>query len=110
MMPIARYRSKPAFVEAVQFDPCGEHRTQLPAGVTGIPSPGADNWAYEGCRFYVTTMQAQQVPIKADEWVITEEDGVHHYPCHPDVFRRRWELDKGDEPGYRQGDFEIRHP
>lgn len=37
--------------KSIRFDPAGVHRKELPPGVNGIPSPGADNWAYDGCRF-----------------------------------------------------------
>jgi len=40
---------------------------------------------------YVTTIQGQRVEIGPGEWVITESDGVHHYPCKPDEFERIYE-------------------
>jgi hypothetical protein len=91
MMP--RYRNRPRTIEAVQFDPDGAHRLELPEGVTGIPSPGADNWAYEGNLFFVTTIQGRQVPIKEGEWIVTEADGVHHYPIKADQFEKLYEPD-----------------
>jgi hypothetical protein len=36
----------------IRFDPYDTHRLKLPMGVEGIPSPSADNWAYDGCRFF----------------------------------------------------------
>jgi len=86
-----KYRSKPTVIEAVQFLPLTDHKLKLPEGVTGIHSPGADNWAYEGCMFYVTTIQGQKVPVSEGEWIIAEPDGIHHYPCAPDVFAARYE-------------------
>lgn len=83
---MSKFRKKPVVVEAVQFDPLGVHRLTLPEGVVGQPSPGADNWAYDGCRFFVTTIHGQQTELKARDWIITEPDGIHHYPCKPDIF------------------------
>ena len=88
---MAKYRRRSTVVEAVQFDPCGEHRLTLPDGVEGVPGACADNWAYSGCTFYVTTIQGVRTPITAGEWVVTESDGVHHYPCAAAEFARLYE-------------------
>lgn len=85
------YRRKPGTVRAVQFDPQGVHKMALPEGVIGIPSPGADNWAYEGCQFSVTTIHGQNAEVVAGDFVVLEPDGIHYYPCKPDVFLDRYE-------------------
>jgi hypothetical protein len=87
-----KYRKKPVVVEAVQLDTSGPHKTALPDGVTGVfDLGGADNWDYEGSRFFVTTIQGQRVEVKRGEWIITEPDGIHHYPCDPAVFEATYE-------------------
>jgi hypothetical protein len=40
---------------------------------------------------YVTTVSGEKVRIHPGEWVITEPDGVHHYPCKADVFEATYE-------------------
>ena len=93
---MARYRSRPSEIEAVQFDPQGKHRQTLPEGVHCIP-PTVDNYADTICFFWVVTIQGNRVQIKAGEWIITEpDDATRRYPCAPDVFAKRWELI--DEP------------
>ena len=86
-----KYRKKPIIVEAVQFNPLGEHKKNLPPGVEGIASPGADNWAYYGCHFFVVTIHHQKTWVVAGDWIITEPDGIHHYPCKPEVFAATYE-------------------
>ena len=46
-----QFQKKPVVVD-VQFLPMSIHSKNLPERIIGIPSPGADNWAYEGCKFY----------------------------------------------------------
>lgn len=84
-----KFHNRPKVVDAVQFDPWGDHKFKLPDGVDGV-APGADNWGYWGCHFWVTTAQGVKVPIMRGEWVITEDDGIHHYPCSDDEFRKRY--------------------
>lgn len=86
-----KYRKKPIIVEAVQFDPYNKHRLKLPYGVTGYCYPGADNWAYEGCKFSVITIHGHVAPVVAGDYIITEPDGVHHYPCKPEIFENTYD-------------------
>ena len=88
---MAKFRKKPVVIEAVQFDPAGRHRMELPGGVDGSPSPGADNWGYEGCEFWVVTAHGQRTKVVAGDWVIPEPDGRGHYPCKPDIFAATYE-------------------
>jgi len=41
---------------------------------------------------YVITIHGQQAWLAPADWVITESDGVHHYPCKPDEFEVIYEL------------------
>ena len=78
-----RYRKRPLEVEAEQWFP----GKQVP-GVKLFPGE-------REIHAYVTTIQEQQIPIKAGEWVIQEGDGVHAYPCDPTVFEKIYEPVKG---------------
>lgn len=40
---------------------------------------------------YVITIHEQQAWLDPADWVITELDGKHHYPCKPDVFEMTYE-------------------
>jgi hypothetical protein len=88
---MARFRKRPVEVEAVRFDTSGPHKMVLPPGVQGVPSPSADNWNYEGCLFFVTTTQGHLALVERGDWIITEPDGAHHYPCKPDIFEATYE-------------------
>jgi len=90
-MPL--FRKKPVVIEAVQLDPFAAHRHDLPAGVTGVPSPNADNWAYEGCRFYVDTLEGRMEALPGD-WIIRGVAG-EVYPCKDPIFRATYEPAEG---------------
>lgn len=40
----------------------------------------------------VTTIHGQETSVAPGDWIITEPDGIHHYPCKPDVFAARYRL------------------
>lgn len=84
-----KYRKRPVVIDAVQFDPTGIHRVELPDGVIGVYSPGADNWAYEGCEFYVETLEGRMRVCPGD-WIIKGVKG-EYYPCQPDIFAMTYE-------------------
>jgi len=90
---MARYRKRPTArdIEAIQFNPLGAHKLELPFFFLCVPSPGADNWAYLGCKFYVKTIHGHLTPVVIGDWIITEPDGIHHYPCKPDIFEQTYE-------------------
>lgn len=71
-MPIYR-RKTVREVEAVQYADVNNP----PAGVKFSDALGA----------YVTTIQGRHVCVSVGEWIVTESDGVHHYPVADDVFR-----------------------
>lgn len=36
---------------------------------------------------YVITIHEQETKVVVNDWIITEPDGVHFYPCKPDIFK-----------------------
>ena len=40
----------------------------------------------------VTTIHGQKTAVIEGDWIITEPNGVNHYPCKPDIFRETYEL------------------
>lgn len=89
---MSKYRKRPVEVEAEQFDPVNKHRLNLPDGVVGLPAPNADNWAYQGCKFYIDTLEGRLEVIDGD-WIITGIKG-EKYPCKSDIFEKTYELIK----------------
>lgn len=74
-----RFRKKPVEIEAEQYigrehpDPKGACRCMAPAP-------------------HLHTMhEGQRVTLEPGDWVIAEPDGIHFYPCKPDVFADRYE-------------------
>lgn len=41
-------------------------------------------------QFFVITIHGQGTVVAPGDWIITEPDGEHHYPCKPDVFEARY--------------------
>lgn len=46
---------------------------------------------FEGLAPYVITVHGQRVYIDLGDWIIPEKDGVHYYPCKPDIFDETYE-------------------
>lgn len=65
-----QFQKKPVIVDAVQFLPISIHSKTLPEGVIGIPSPCADNWAYEGCKFYFNDIFRTE--ICNGDWIVNK--------------------------------------
>lgn len=40
-----------------------------------------------GMKFFVVTVHDQHAYLTPGDWVITEPDGVHYYPCQDTIFR-----------------------
>jgi len=73
---MATYRKRPVLVQAVQYD-------------GRIDPPGVFRDADQ--MPYVVTIHGQRAHLVPSDWVITEPDGVHHYPCKADVFAATYE-------------------
>lgn len=76
-----KFRKRPVVVEAVQWH-CWLNYPFVGKESTGDPS------SIEGAevKFYVTTIHGQRAYLADGDWIIKEPDGVHHYPCKPDIF------------------------
>jgi hypothetical protein len=75
---MSMFRKKPIVVEAFQFllDAAGNPVRWGPV----TRAPGVDQ------PFCVVTIHGQETVVVSGDWIITEPDGVHHYPCKPDIF------------------------
>lgn len=78
---MAKYRKRPVVVEAEQF----KHGQPRPAGVFDTLFKSVP------IGFHVVTIHGDQTKVVYDDWIITEPDGVHHYPCKPDIFAATYE-------------------
>lgn len=76
---MARYRSKPVEIDAEQWHP-GK-------SVRGVFALGVDPYVMP-C---VITIHGQVTPISPGDWIVAEPDGIHFYPCKPDIFESRYE-------------------
>lgn len=54
------------------------HRLRLPERIKCVPSPGADNWGYEGCQFWVNVRVGDyefQQQVAPGDWIVETPDG-----------------------------------
>ncbi len=79
---MAKFRKRPITVEAVQF-----RYGESPAGICRCPlGPGG------ACDPHIHTIhQGQTVLLTDGDWIITEPDGEHFYPCKPEIFFATYE-------------------
>ena len=75
------FRKKPIIVKAEQWFP----KTYVEGVKLSGWSPDAEHLGY------VVTIHGQKADLAPGDWVITEPDGVHHYPCKPDIFAATYE-------------------
>jgi hypothetical protein len=76
-MPL--FRKKPIEVEAEQWFP-GKFVSGVYWRETNI-----------GKAWYVITIHGQDAYLEPGDWVITEPDGTHHYPCKPGIFETTYD-------------------
>jgi hypothetical protein len=75
-----KYRKKPIIVEAEQWFPGKE--------VKGVSRDLINGNIHTTC----ITIHGQVTHVSPGDWIITEQDGIHHYPCKPDIFESTYEL------------------
>lgn len=75
-----KFRSIPLEVEAVPFNKEGDHSAVQLSG-----------WDDAGNPLYTVRSKQGRVSVYLGDWIITEVDGSGHYPCHPDVFLKKYE-------------------
>lgn len=79
-----KFRKKPVVIEAWQYSATAT----IPRGVChGLLYCDSDD-----ARPHLHTMHDnQRVDLVDGDWIIPEPDGVHFYPCKPDVFAATYE-------------------
>lgn len=91
-----KFRNKPTTIDAVQFDWKDGRGIPDIAGVrfeewTDVKVEGGVKRAPVVSTAYVVTIHGQKTPVVRGDWIITEPDGRHYYPCKPDIFAARYE-------------------
>lgn len=82
-LKMKQYRKKPVVIEASQWQVDVDVR-----GVCHLSCPGADG-DYDA---HVHTIHDNQIVLlEPGDWIIPEPDGIHFYPCKPDIFEVTYE-------------------
>jgi len=88
---MAKYRKKPLVVEVTgQFF---ESEKPWPIGVFQRLTRAGERHM-ERAKWYiyiVVTIHGQETEVVDGDWIIEEPDGIHHYPCKPDIFEATYE-------------------
>lgn len=92
---MAKFRKKPVIVQAEQWFPGkdvpGVFLHQPPDAVLGGRGHGEQRLAQEPYAA-VRTIQGVVTRVCPGDWIITESNGVNHYPCQADVFASTYDL------------------
>lgn len=81
---MARYRKKPAVIETVQYTEYGKLVKGMCNSQSCYVSGNTEPHVH-------TIHEGQVVNLAVGDWVIPEPDGVHYYPCKPDIFAETYE-------------------
>lgn len=86
-----KFRKKPVIIEAHRWTeprkwaenyPCKDPRPEFNKSVTWVDSGHAEVY---------TIHAGQSVRIEHGDYIIPEPDGIHYYPCKPDIFNASYE-------------------
>ena len=98
---MAKFRKKPVEIEAYQIT------RELLEGVLfdGNKYPyglQVTSCSYNAERRYISawfgqvvTIHNQKTKVVEGDWIITEPNGINHYPCKPDIFEQSYEYVSG---------------
>lgn len=89
---MAKYRKKPIIIEATQwFSGKDVSGVIIPEK---IPLTGTyiDRFTDGEDRPHVITIHGQKAFLAEGDWILPEPDGIHFYPCKPDIFENTYEL------------------
>jgi hypothetical protein len=104
---VAKFRSRPAVIEAEQWWPGREIPGVQWEKEYTVEDADVGRRVREGP--YVLTAHRERAHLSPGDWVIKEPKGDGYYPCKPAVFMKRWEpleaeCMTADEAGRKYGE------
>mgnify|MGYP001560338316 CR=1 FL=1 len=100
-----KFRKKPVVIEAEQFtqeqvEAYMFDKVPLPRGVNfGSAHTHPPTRRIYSTHFTVMTIHGERATIVPGDWIMPEPDGVHFYPCKPDIFAATYEPATPPTPG-----------
>jgi len=82
-----KFRKKPVVIEAEQYMKWGTFARGM-CDSMWCPKHGND---IRDTPHVHTIHNNQAVPLEVGDWIIPEPDGIHFYPCKPDIFEATYE-------------------
>lgn len=86
-----KYRNRPMVIEATQWFPGVDVPGVRSCPACDMPEDHPDNDPSLPRWHYVVTIHGQKAWLEPGDWIITEPDGIHHYPCKAFVFEQKYE-------------------
>ena len=86
-----KFVKKPIVVEAEQWFPGHDVPGVQVEPEHAVPSRSGGTAFTQPARCYVVTIHGQKAWLSPGDWVITEPNGINHYPCKPDVFAQNYD-------------------
>jgi len=87
-----KFRKRPVVVEAVQWFPGILHSGVQVELEHDSPSRVPGEVAFRiPAMAYVTPIHRQKTWLTPGDWILPEPDGIHFYPCKPDIFEATYE-------------------
>jgi len=83
---MTKFIKKPVSIEAYQITK-DLIKHPLPAGLNFVCCEGYTDGTIRSWVGTVTTIHGQETRVILGDWIVTEPDGIHHYPVKPDVFK-----------------------
>ena len=81
---MAKYRKKPAVIEAEQYTEYGKLVKGMCNSISCYTAGNTEPHVH-------TIHDGQIVNLEVGDYVIPEPDGEHFYPCKPDIFEKTYE-------------------
>ena len=92
-----KFRKKPVIVEAYQItmgvlEDALFHGCPYPIGLSlSSASHNEGSKTINSWFGRVTTIHGQETQVVEGDWIISEGDGIHFYPCKPEIFAQTYE-------------------
>ena len=107
---VSKYRKKPLVVEAIQFTNASKNECFNFVG--GNRSADFEEvGACEGVPILIfDTIHGDEAIARFGDWLVKEPDGIHCYPCKPDIFEATYEPVEEEERGTLLGTTPTQEP
>lgn len=91
--------------EYVGVSPTSYEEVHQLIGTNGC-SKESPYWTWD-CMGTVTTIHGQKTIVVPGDYIMPEPDGIHFYPCKPDIFEKNYRLVTEADIPYNANEFSV---